>query len=127
MPIKQIGTTKFYTDTTSRSWDQCQTQADAYGLEFASIHNNAERDAINAYTTSQMWAGGQRVGNTNTWEWVDGTPWNYAPWHPQQPDNIWETGLIINWIGTNTWNDLNKSAPKLCLFAMGVSRSTQSL
>ena len=124
-----MGNSRFWTDNTPRSYQGCQAQAEAYGLTFASIHSDEERDAIHAYNPIHMWAGGYRQGTGNNFAWDDGTDWDYEYWLPGQPDNAWggQEGLMLNWLGGKVWQDNGEEAEMVCAFAEPVRRPTPSL
>ena len=63
-----------------------------------------------------MWAGGKRPSNGATFEWVDGTDWDYSNWRGGEPNSANELYLEINYPG-NGWNDWNGLQPQKCLFS----------
>lgn len=60
------------------------------------------------------WIGASDEEEKGIWRWINGEPFSYTHWGPDQPDNFhgWETCLEIHTYpdGTKAWNDLSEGA-----------------
>jgi len=52
----------------------------------------------------KLWLGGTDEGSEGRWRWVDGSPWEYAPWVPGQPGGDGNCLNICPHFGGG-WND----------------------
>lgn len=73
-----------------------------------SIHSDEENQYINNLCGGDCWFGLNRIGDSNSWQWVDGTPFDYSNWADGQPDN-YSTGEDFGefFLGEEFWNDLD--------------------
>ncbi len=67
------------------NWDQARTNAEALGGHLATINSKEERDWIRdniirkrSDSNSATWIGG--IGQSNTWSWVTGEPFDKSVW-----------------------------------------------
>ena len=79
-----------------------------------SVHSEEESNFVfdltdNTFTntTNCMWTGGKKNYDTNTWEWVDGSDYDFTHWNSGQPqggspDN---QQCITYFRGGDLWND----------------------
>ena len=75
----------------------------------ASIHSMEEIDFVNRATTGTqgMWIGGQRKGNS--FQWSDGTAFDYTNWDADQPNKFsYENCILWKSLSSSTkWHDAN--------------------
>ena len=126
MSTKRVGSSRFFTDTTTRTWGECQLQAATYGLTFASIHSDEERDTVISIGVEWMWIGGFRPGNGLPFEWDDGTVWDYEAWSPGEPSTLNELRVVANAPGNNLWHDWGGNTRQRCVFAEPVGRPSHN-
>jgi len=76
----QLETNSFTVDCSGRTYDNQVAHCASQGMHIASVHNNADNDAILSLLQSQgchAYIGAQSNG-AGTWSWRDGTPWDYV-------------------------------------------------
>uniref|UniRef100_A0AC34G3T2 C-type lectin domain-containing protein n=2 Tax=Panagrolaimus sp. ES5 TaxID=591445 RepID=A0AC34G3T2_9BILA len=57
------------------------------GGHLASMHNEEENIFFAELTQCAfLWIGLHSKDNRTTWEWTDGSPVDYIPWYPGEPD-----------------------------------------
>merc|ERR1711962_27673 len=65
----------------------------------ASIQSKAEQDWIVETVEMQfLYIGATDQKTEGVWHWVDGTPWDYTNWAPNQPDNSMNEGCGMIWL-----------------------------
>mmetsp|Transcript_8533 Transcript_8533/g.18779 ORF Transcript_8533/g.18779 Transcript_8533/m.18779 type:complete len:110 (+) Transcript_8533:258-587(+) len=96
-----------------------------WGGKLASVHSQGEMDFIVDMVANDapegldtFWLGGRRTasssstdGSSASWEWSDGSPWDFNSWQPSQPDN---DGDGENYVGCGldgAWFDLSDRLP----------------
>merc|ERR1711957_132493 len=88
--------------SNSLTWDDHEAAAIAWGGHLASIQNSEERDFLYNVVNLEKsyWLGGKRKeggnatdGSAFSWEWVDGTPWEFTNWYGNEPNNLRECCL----------------------------------
>jgi hypothetical protein len=77
-------------------------------MRVASVHSQAEHEAIGQLlgpTGQQAFLGAERLDD-QSWQWRDGTPWDFEAWQSGQPENFddqkfvtikWEPGFGVAW------------------------------
>jgi hypothetical protein len=116
------------------SWDAARVVATQVGGHLATIGSKGEEDFVvglalsrtaDAFNGSKVgpWLGGYQPNPTPAvepaggWQWVDGTPWTYTDWRPEQPDNGGDENYLDLYHpgGVCAWNDdsVNGSAEPL--------------
>lgn len=72
-------------------WQDARDACLARGGDLASIHDALEDAFLAAYVdtwpTRYLWLGGNDLATEGVWAWSDGTPWDYAAWALDQPDD----------------------------------------
>ena len=77
-----------------------------------SIKNSNVNSFISTqFTAENIWLGAKRVSE-NSFQWEDGSEWNYSNWKkPIAPNNLNndEDCIVTNWknSGQGEWNDVN--------------------
>ena len=65
-----------YTDV-----EDCRLDCQSAGGDIASIHSDIENRVVQSLMKENLvWIGGRIEKVNGTFEWVDGTPWNYDDW-----------------------------------------------
>ena len=75
-----------------------------------SVHNeNINSFIATNFTSENLWLGATRINNT-TFQWDDGSAWDYSNWNPNEPNNQdgGESCILTNWFNTGQggWNDV---------------------
>jgi len=66
----------FYTEM--KTWQEAENHCQSFGGHLASIHSEEENEFISKTLLGTVWIGGRASGGeTGTWTWSDGTPWDY--------------------------------------------------
>ena len=101
----------------SKTWEAaravCQTDApsDSTG-DLASVSTKAKQVFMVSLfqSSNRLWLGGKKVAGQSSWEWSDGSPWDYDNWEANQP-NYYSGGdhddyrLEIQQDYSYEWND----------------------
>lgn len=70
--------------SADRTWDEARAacQALGRGWDLMGYADAAERDFLDEVggVTGQIWTGGRDVTSSDTYTWVNGEPWTFAPW-----------------------------------------------
>ena len=82
------------------------------GGNLTSIHSSEEFEFIQRLLISSIgdsyfttWIGGKKNGNT--YEWIDGTPFDFDNWFPAEPNNSKGVENCLELLGLNEpWNNL---------------------
>ena len=65
-------------------------------MDLATITSEAQTvavcDAVGS-TAANFWVGATDVGEEGNWKWVNGWPWAYARWGPNQPDDCCSSSI----------------------------------
>ncbi|KAK0401926.1 hypothetical protein QR680_016056 [Steinernema hermaphroditum] len=87
-----------------KDYQEAKAACAAQGAVLASISSVHENEFVQVIATldedvrwgGQPWIGAYTDSSDGTaiaglkWKWVDGQPWSYSNWCPQNPDNSWE-------------------------------------
>ena len=83
--------------TTAKSKTDAEEDCIVKGAHLASIHSNNEKNFLVQLThRKNVWVGGERKGAS--FQWLDGTEFDYENWDRGQPDNYDPWGNIPNCI-----------------------------
>jgi len=97
-------------------YDMTWTEANEYckllGGHLATISDANEQTAIETLVSKSAWnlyyLGATDKTTEGTWNWVDGTPWDYTNWNTGQPDDYQGAEDYLQIYNSNKkWNDLN--------------------
>ena len=101
----------------SKTWEAaravCQTDAPADSArDLAAVtSNDIQLFMVSLFQSSnRLWVGGKKVVGQSSWEWSDGSPWDYDNWEANQP-NYYSGGdhddyrLEIQQDYSYEWND----------------------
>uniref|UniRef100_A0A1I8AIZ5 C-type lectin domain-containing protein n=1 Tax=Steinernema glaseri TaxID=37863 RepID=A0A1I8AIZ5_9BILA len=74
------------------SWLEAEKQCRAKGGHLSSILSKEESEFFaslvsNYFLGFDVWIGGRRIG-PNSFEWVDGSKWDYSNFHEEQPNDL---------------------------------------
>ena len=108
----------------AKTWDAaravCQTDAysDTAG-DLAAVTSKAKQlFMVSLFQSSnRLWLGGKKVAGQSSWEWSDGSPWDYDNWEANQP-NYYSGGdhddyrLEIQQDYSYEWNDQRREDPR---------------
>lgn len=100
------------------TFEEHLTEAQNQGGNLVSILSEFDGSKLYEYfPQGNYWIGARRKirdrkvndrDKTNaTWEWTDGSFWNYQNFYPGQPDNVGGEPYLYVMRNTKTWNDIN--------------------
>merc|ERR1719369_2479292 len=81
------------------SWEAAEMHCQKWlsGAHLASVHSPEEQAFIVDNFPKNIWLGGTDISQEGTWDWTDGTPFDYSDWYPGEPndhginqDCLWE-------------------------------------
>jgi len=104
-----------------KTWADAEDFCKGVRGHLASIHSEDELEFVQSNFPRDLWLGGSDAGEEGTWEWSDGSSWNYystySAWSPGQPDNYIgnQDCLVGNWHHDLKWDDDNCEQKKLFL------------
>jgi hypothetical protein len=95
------------------TWSEARDKAIARGGHLATIHSDAENQAVaNAARGKVAWIGATDQGRAaNDFAWVTET-FSYVNWNAGEPNNLSGAGagtedcVVTNWDGAGLWNDM---------------------
>ena len=107
-----------------KTYTECKALGSGPVFTLASIHSQAESDFIYDEFSGRMWVGAYRTGPGNSFEWEDGSPYDFDYWYTGEPNFSFgkENHIIINWWGDGRWNDEAEWFTNPCLFIDNVSK-----
>lgn len=70
-----------------RTWDDAEQYCTQQGGHLASVHTQEVMGFFTAHMPSASWVGLNDKANEGQYVWTDGTPADFLPWEPNQPDN----------------------------------------
>ena len=90
----------------------------------ASVTSSETNDFLTTLTQEKCWIGGY-TKDKDTWQWSDGSPWDYTNWGSDRPNNKWgsQDKLWFNHPEVGEWDDLNRyrNIPFICQKQLGKS------
>ncbi|XP_048861446.1 lectin-like isoform X1 [Brienomyrus brachyistius] len=117
---------KYFNTPSSFADAESACRQAASGGHLVSVHDEQTNADVLAIvleynpSSPRIWLGGQRFGQSNTFIWTDGSPWDFEKWVPDQPDNAGnhENCVEMNWKDLGEWNDdwCIKRKPFICAF-----------
>ncbi|XP_048826638.1 lectin-like [Brienomyrus brachyistius] len=123
--IGQVCAKYFNTPSSFADAESACRQA-ASGGHLVSVHDEQTNAAVLAIvlkynpSSPRTWMGGERVGQSSTFTWTDGSSWDFEKWVPGQPSNSGnhENCVEMNWKNLGQWNDdwCIKQKPFICAF-----------
>jgi len=114
-----------------QNWEDHEDRAVAWGGHLASVHSAEEYDFLLGLRdpTRKYFLGGGRLpgqdagGGNETWEWSDGSPWDYTAWAEGEPSNTNgredRVGMLKdgpNPKKNNRWNDFASTDRKAAIY-----------
>jgi len=71
------------------SWEAAELHCQNWlsGAHLASVHSPEEQAFIVDNYPKHIWLGGTDISQEGTWDWTDGTPFDYSDWYPGEPNN----------------------------------------
>ena len=101
---------------TYASWYQATEQCRLDGAQLASIHSHTEskdlfhhfhgRTHHKPYHGGLFWIGASKLRAGNTWEWWDGTAWDYANLDGSVKADTESNCLAMKWAWDGKWVDV---------------------
>lgn len=77
----------------TKSWFDARSSCQALGASLTSLHGRAETQFVLSFTYTFnasngriAWVGAYQYLADNTYQWEDGTAWNFADWRPNEPN-----------------------------------------
>uniref|UniRef100_A0AC34GYS6 C-type lectin domain-containing protein n=1 Tax=Panagrolaimus sp. ES5 TaxID=591445 RepID=A0AC34GYS6_9BILA len=74
------------------NWTAAESYCKSQGAHLASIHSYEEQMFVNEFglvTWKSIWLGLYSVDSGNTWQWTDGSRFDYIAWYQNQPPQIY--------------------------------------
>lgn len=100
-------------NTNQISWSDAEKYCQSkYGTQLASIHNEKQKEKATELTgyKSRPWIGLYYNGDSNQYEWSDGTSNNYFDWAKGEPSQASNEGCVeIEYSKNKQWNDFDCS------------------
>lgn len=101
---------------TPQTWSSAEDTCVSQGGHLVSILSEAEQLAVTNMDKGNIWLGGRRIKvneNISTWEWVDGSKWEYTKWGQDEGT----APCLYMWDGGKTWFDdvCNKEYVFVCV------------
>ena len=95
----------------------CKTET---GAHLASIHSEDELKFVQSNFPQDLWLGASDIKKEGTFEWSDGSPWDFSAWRSGEPNeaNGNEDCLEGNWDDLK-WNDRNCDHKRMFLCKLG--------
>ena len=69
------------------SFDGAVASCNNEGKYLASMTSLSEIDRFNSYTSNWFWLGARYQADSSSWQWEDGSPWNWTNWKARQPSS----------------------------------------
>ena len=90
-------------------WNDAENFCSQSGAHLASIHSEQEvafiQSLLGPSWRGQPWIGGQRNGST--FEWIDGSTFDFNNWNPNEPNNFGgQENCIHIYTRNGKWNDI---------------------
>ena len=89
----------------------------------ASVTSSETNNFLTTLTQKKCWIGGY-TEDKDTWQWTDGSPWEYTNWGTGQPDRPFDQHkLQLNFNGLGKWDNLESwhKKPFICQNQSGMS------
>ena len=106
----------FAINPTYQRWEWHEAIAKKHGYTLASIADSGENNKISnllrQYRFGSAWIGGRRTRRgtsrgSDSWKWVDGSPWNYtSAWSGGEPNDCCGGEDYLQISSSGRWNDL---------------------
>lgn len=100
---------------TQLDWQSARAYAEAQHGHLATPTTQAENTFVRQLAgnvpevQSYVWLGGfapnGQGNNTGAWQWVSGEPWQWANWHPGEPNYSNECALAYRFAYGEAWNN----------------------
>ena len=123
--ISTASAANFIVVNTRTDWYSARDYCREHYDDLASIHSDAENDAItevcrtmvsvtgDCETDSACWIGGNDMSHEGRWAWSDGSAWDYGNWNQGEPNGGDGENLANIWINhgdcddgrVGKWND----------------------
>jgi hypothetical protein len=126
---------EYKVDTETRTADEHEALAQAWGGHLSSVTSLAENEHLqNLFAdagggSDQFFIGGKRKASSSNargegpgdWEWMDGTRWRYMNWNSGEPNNMAETRVEV--YGSNgMWNDIGADSRRGAVYKRVVEK-----
>ncbi len=97
---------QYYCSLNPANWNTASSICQANGGYLAAIDDAGENAFLaNILTIQSAWIGGNDLNNEGTFEWTNGSPFNYTNWYPGQPNNYNYDQHCVEMLHDGTWND----------------------
>jgi len=94
----------------------CKTEP---GAHLASIHNAEELQFVQSNFPRDLWFGASDIQEEGTFEWSDGSSWDYSAWRSGEPNNNGNQDCLVgNWEDLK-WDDDDCEKKKMFLCKLG--------
>ncbi|KAM7411148.1 hypothetical protein PAMA_021230 [Pampus argenteus] len=114
----QLGSRCFIFYHMAKAWTDAEHTCISVGGNLASIHN-ADENVFLARLIERVsgrrlhtWVGGYDAVKEGTWQWSDGSRFDYVRWAIREPNNLGVENCVEMNFGGNYWNDLKCYYPR---------------
>ena len=90
----------------------CRTEP---GAHLASIHSAEELIFVQSNFPRYIWFGASDIRREGTFEWSDGSSWNYSAWKPGEPNNNGNQDCLVGNAKDHKWDDDHCEEKKMFL------------
>jgi hypothetical protein len=91
----------------SKSWSYATSDCAIYGAYLTSIHSRAEDDFVKSWFNDKFWTGATYNISAGTWQWPDGSAWNYENWFDSSYPSSYPCAYnnpVYGWVTTSCTN-----------------------
>ncbi len=105
--LGQVGFSSYYVTNYSATYQEAKEIAEANGGQLVTINNEEENQFLvdRLGDNGSVWIGLSRLGNSNNFSWLSGTPLDYTKWQPGEPNSsASEAGTRLK-LSNGLWTD----------------------
>ncbi|XP_073712929.1 C-type isolectin Sp-CL4-like [Misgurnus anguillicaudatus] len=108
---------------TPKTWHEALAYCKMANSNLTSVRNNDDLIVVKSLMRvprSAVWIGGTDAVTEGTWQWSDGTPFDWTFWSPGQPDNRGEEDCMSVDKGLAYDENCSKRLPFVCATKLGM-------
>ena len=105
-----------YAKDSYKSWADAEAHCkNETGAHLASIHSAEELIFVQSNFPRYIWFGASDIRREGTFEWSDGSSWNYSAWKPGEPNNNGNQDCLVGNAKDHKWDDDHCEEKKMFL------------